>query len=206
MQTNNAHEYTDAQIQSAIDAAFPAGARPEGFNLDNRPSSVDWKLEAPNRLAIARAFLAALPKPEAKAKPATFEAHGKTWTRHTPGDPMPCDGEAMVQVILQCELDGLYEYEAGTIRAKAYDWGVDTNEIYSIIGWRYADEPAQPTTSPVWTPAVGDTVRLKSGGPVMTVLDPEEDGEFWCAWFDGIELRGSDFRAASLTPAKEGQP
>lgn len=65
---NTTHDYTDEQLQAAIDAAFPAGARPEGFNLDNRPSSVDWKLEAPNRLAIARAFLADLPKP-AEADP-----------------------------------------------------------------------------------------------------------------------------------------
>jgi uncharacterized protein YodC (DUF2158 family) len=59
-------------------------------------------------------------------------------------------------------------------------------------------EPAQP-----WTPAVGDVVRLKSGGPMMTVMDAEEDGEFWCLWFDPCgNKEGMDFPAACLTPAQ----
>lgn len=51
--------------------------------------------------------------------------------------------------------------------------------------YRIKPEPtqAQPTTSPGWTPTVGDTVRLKSGGPVMTVthVDPLS---LMCAWMN----------------------
>lgn len=31
---------------------------------------------------------------------------------------------------------------------------------------------------------VGDVVRLKSGGPQMTIHDFLEDGKVECAWFD----------------------
>jgi uncharacterized protein YodC (DUF2158 family) len=60
--------------------------------------------------------------------------------------------------------------------------------------------------APAWQPAVGDTVRLKSGGPAMTVMDEEKNGEFWCSWFYEGEVKGRDFPAACLTPAKEEQP
>ncbi|NBH74742.1 YodC family protein [Rodentibacter pneumotropicus] len=31
---------------------------------------------------------------------------------------------------------------------------------------------------------VGDTVQLKSGGPVMTVISERTDDEVLCKWFD----------------------
>ena len=30
----------------------------------------------------------------------TFESHGFCWFKHTPGDPMPCDGYAKIQYIM----------------------------------------------------------------------------------------------------------
>jgi hypothetical protein len=52
MQTNNAHEYTNEQLQLAIDAAFPAGALADcGFGLDNFPNQNCCEDEATNRLA-----------------------------------------------------------------------------------------------------------------------------------------------------------
>ncbi len=60
----------------------------------------------------------------------------------------------------------------------------------------------------LWTPAVGDTVRLKSGGPVMTVAaDTGDDAQVMCAWHGGDGCPHSEsYLAACLTPAKEGQP
>jgi uncharacterized protein YodC (DUF2158 family) len=45
----------------------------------------------------------------------------------------------------------------------------------------------------------GDTVRLKSGGPAMTVNAVEGD---WvsCAWFDGSKKHEDTFPAAGLEP------
>ncbi|WP_156520993.1 YodC family protein [Magnetospirillum moscoviense] len=43
----------------------------------------------------------------------------------------------------------------------------------------------------------GDTVRLKSGGPDMTVKWVEE-GEAYCEWFDKSEVKGHTFTLAQL--------
>ena len=44
---------------------------------------------------------------------------------------------------------------------------------------------------------VGDTVRLKSGGPIMTVIragDVEGEARVWCAWFaDDNERKQTGF-------------
>jgi uncharacterized protein YodC (DUF2158 family) len=52
---------------------------------------------------------------------------------------------------------------------------------------------------PLWNPEVGDIVCLKSGGPEMTVMDPEENGEFWCSWFHDGNLSSQDFPKETLT-------
>jgi len=144
-----------------------------------------------------------------KPAPETFEAHGKVWQRHTPGDPMPCDGEALVQIIAMCE------HIHKPLRGKDWNW-----EHGEIIGWRYADEPTNAwdefdktagvefddSPSP-WTPKVGDTVRLKSGGPVMTVSAFRLNGDVVCRWFDVANPRVKDFEEATLKPAtKEEHP
>lgn len=129
-------------------------------------------------------------------KPATFEAHGKVWTRHTPGDPMPCDGDKDVEIVRG---DGRMP---GIRCGFGWNWVKLANPSDEIIGWRYADEPAQAKPEPAqpWTPAVGDTVRLKSGGPVMTVAYKERKS-IACNWIDSSgQCRANWFPAACLTP------
>jgi uncharacterized protein YodC (DUF2158 family) len=59
--------------------------------------------------------------------------------------------------------------------------------------------------------AVGDTVRLKSGGPKMTVermLDPteivlSEEPNYRCQWFAGSKLQEGTFPEQSLMVPEE---
>jgi uncharacterized protein YodC (DUF2158 family) len=50
----------------------------------------------------------------------------------------------------------------------------------------------------------GDVVRLKSGGPKMTVSKVDDDGSLRCKWFDGSTLCEETFPAAELVKTKVG--
>lgn len=89
------------------------------------------------------------PPNEYRIKPTTFTAHGKTWTRHTPGDPMPCNGATKVHVLMRQENEGLIDDKA--LKASGWLWNKyreDANDC-EIIGWRYADEPTPPKLIPL---------------------------------------------------------
>ena len=47
----------------------------------------------------------------------------------------------------------------------------------------------------------GDLVKLKSGGPVMTVSDLESAGTVYCQYFDGYKLVGCRFSPTTLEQA-----
>jgi hypothetical protein len=64
-----------------------------------------------------------------------------------------------------------------------------------------ASQDGQP--APVWQPAVGDTVRLKSGGPVMTIGKVSDEIDVFC--FRGDDLMKTSIPLVCLTPAKEKQ-
>jgi hypothetical protein len=62
---------------------------------------------------------------------------GADWTPHVPGDPMPCDGEALVDV----------RYRDGDVsrsdHADHYSWqrlDEDRPHDFDITAWRYARE------------------------------------------------------------------
>ena len=79
--------------------------------------------------------------------PTTFHAHGQDWFHHTPGDPMPCEPDAFVDILMRAETLGNHEYYADPQPANEWGWGIRQSNT-EIIGWRYAssDQPkAEPT-------------------------------------------------------------
>ena len=51
---------------------------------------------------------------------------------------------------------------------------------------------------------VGDIVKLKSGGPKMTIRGKHEhSGQFFCQWFAGSKLSDGLFPPESLVRVKE---
>jgi hypothetical protein len=72
-------------------------------------------------------------------KPETFEAHGLTWFKHKPGDPMPCDGDVEIETLLAGEVGG--RYKGCVENAKCWDWKTDGGST-AIVGWRYANADA----------------------------------------------------------------
>lgn len=126
-----------------------------------------------------------------KPTPPTFTAHGKTWNVHVSGDPMPCDGDCWVHWLTHEEGGKYHEARA---QASKLLWTY-------VCAWRYADEPTPVEPVKPWTPAVGDVVMLKSGGPKMTVVNTAPELHFWCNWFDGAERHEGCFPTATLQPA-----
>lgn len=110
-----------------------------------------------------------LPESAENATPETFEAHGKTWTKHKPGDAMPCDGSSAVMALLG---DGTF----CTQQAEDWNWN-NRDSTFDIVGWRYADEPTpEPlATKPISLPlAEGMTLRDIFAGQALTMLaDPD---------------------------------
>lgn len=45
---------------------------------------------------------------------------------------------------------------------------------------------------------IGDTVQLKSGGPVMTIEARNDSGSWHCIWFDKTDLKRGNFKAETL--------
>jgi len=66
----------------------------------------------------------------------TFEAHGQTWFKHKPGDPMPCDENQKVITVFREELEPNHDFLLVRDSAGYWDWNDDTET--AILGWNYA--------------------------------------------------------------------
>ena len=69
------------------------------------------------------------------------------------------------------------------------------NKLYPYIAPYLPERNLQDTESPF---PVGTTVRLNSGGPLMTV-DGFENGTAFCAWFQGDEISRARFSIPALS-------
>ena len=186
---------------SAVLAAFgnqPQPAENPDLFAELKAAHADGKMIQINCCTVEHPNWIDLPSPaffgklhEYRIKPETFEAHGKTWTRHNKGDVIPCAGDAIVELIEEKELTG--EYAQYVDRADTFFW-------LPVVGWRYADEPTpEPLEPEPWVPKVGDVVTLKSGGPKMTVGKVSDETEVFC--FRGDDLMKTAIPTACLQPA-----
>jgi hypothetical protein len=140
----------EAFVKAVLDAVgykFPVDPEREAFDawLTANPSRSSndelfeaWKAGRATMLAEQVNHEAVMPHPDSgKSQSETFEAHGLTWIKHTPGDPMPCDGESMLQVLEEGERNGKTYWD---FRMPAREWGWRAGPN-PTVGWRYADAP-----------------------------------------------------------------
>jgi hypothetical protein len=85
-------------------------------------------------------------------RPLTFTHEGKEWTWHRPGDPMPCDGESLIEAV--------YGKHKDSRKAADYNWDSRT----SVFGWRYADEKPDPYAELKAAHAAGKVIQVMSAG------------------------------------------
>lgn len=104
-------------------------------------------------------------------RPLTFTHEGKQWTWHRPGDPMPCDRERRVEIVMRSLEIG------GRNRAGQYEWGIITElQDAEIIGWRYADEKKTVPLGPEDVPPGSVLRHIEQRNPWSSILwiDSEE--------------------------------
>lgn len=95
--------------------------------------------EARDRIAELKKRLTELQEPKKPKEQDTFESHGLTWIKHTPGDPMPCEAESIVWALTRGAAQN--KYRPWTQRACYWDWYNRWKDDCQIIGWNYADAP-----------------------------------------------------------------
>lgn len=93
-------------------------------------------------------------------RPLVFAREGKEWTYHKPGDPMPCDGRAKVDV---CYADGDQD-SCGQLAAQLFDWGMFFDTSCRVVGWRYAETTKQVELGPEDVPP-GSVLKANSWEP-----------------------------------------
>jgi len=117
-------------------------------------------------------------------RPLVFTHAGKQWTYHRPGDPMPCDGERRIDVLMASS------YPMTGSNPKLVRWSKLTlcdgsQAPGDVIGWRYAE----PTTKEV---ELGP--EDVPPGSVFRSKD-QPDTSFWTVsqvWTGGFYLRGEN--------------
>lgn len=133
---NGEHKAKVADLERQLAEAFKTGVNAAADSFWSHPRvNSHMSIETSQVLvkAIRETRLPEEKDPHAD-NPATFEAHGFTWNRHTPGDPMPCDGKNEIFII---DFDNSRYGPMSAEYADDQNWWSD-EYITPIIGWRYA--------------------------------------------------------------------
>jgi hypothetical protein len=155
-----------ADPYAELKAAHAAGKAievqmPSGEWFDYNPDKPQWNLQPECYRIKPEPPPFQLPPPppgmrwhRRTTRPLVFTYEGQEWTYHRPGDPMPCDGERIV-----CILMGIGAQAAH--HAKSLCWtllgqGSDSD----IIGWRYAETTKQVELGPEDVPPLS-VIRRK---------------------------------------------
>lgn len=120
----------------------------------------------------------------------TFESHGLVWTRHKPGDPMPCKDDDKVCVIY--DKDDMFN--GGYIEAECFDW-LNSSGLTPITGWRYADKKIVKLGVSDIPP--GSMFRFNGGEAIFQWTRIKKDGINFAGdiniWHTFEELKNSKF-------------
>jgi uncharacterized protein YodC (DUF2158 family) len=148
--------------------------------------------------------------PEAQPPAEKAEARGKLWEYYSRKYGVMDWGYANRQ-----EPDPYAELKKAHAEGKAiqYNVGSDARPDWADIDdtqfgdrperYRIKPEPlvTKPDSSPEWTPQAGDVVRLKSGGPLMTISGFRFNGDVVCRWFEHFTPHNGTFEFCCLEPA-----
>lgn len=217
MSTDTRHpQYDDATLQAAIDEALQEMRQAHAATIDSTllchpqgRTSLCWPAEA-----LARALLNRLPEPAQPWK-LPEPPQGRQWHRTDWTEDMLPEGWRPLLLGEKRAAGDEYQYEGdptwGLCQVYAEASAIN-KEFYRTRRPLPEIQPAQPPAEP-WQPAVGDVVRLKSGGPEMTVMGAAKDfddkpiaGELACMWANESNSNTIHAAPACLVSAKEVQP
>jgi len=113
---------------------LPPGTRPHVLGEEDYPE--DSELRADGWRSCIRQKYGTTDKDfhRRTTRPLVFQHAGKSWTYHRPGDPMPCDGEALIEII---GITGKTTTDDGRMSLVARS--ARSNIWNRTLGWRYAE-------------------------------------------------------------------
>lgn len=67
-----------------------------------------------------------------------FPCDADGWIPHTPGDPMPCDGDLEVEIMTRTEVEGSTPRRPEPQPAEDWEWSVNLSPPVQILAWKPA--------------------------------------------------------------------
>lgn len=150
---------TNTPESEFIFAAFKAGRAMLRESMEKQPEKSDIKdyiFHYQSDRDLAKSV------PLEAQQPETFEAHGHTWTKHTPGDPCPVAKGTMVACLLERDLSGEVDVKniSQSERAEKWHWGKFPGSPKSeVAAYRLVSKPENDG----WIPWSGGECPVDGG-------------------------------------------